>query len=207
MKRILCYGDSNTWGWDGERNGRFDEEHRWTRLLAKKLGPEYEIIEEGLCGRTTVFDDPINIGMNGIKYLTPCLQSQGPFDTMILMLGTNDCKERFSATPKNIADGLVLLIRQAKAQGIYVWKEEPDILVVAPTPVRAGVETSFVSGEMGKDSVRKSEELGAVYKAAAEMNGCRFLDARECTCNEVDFMHLDEAGHQRLADMLAPLVK
>ncbi len=207
MKRILCYGDSNTWGWDGDTNTRFDEDHRWTRLLAKMLGPDYEIIEEGLCGRTTVFDDPINVGMNGMTYLIPCLGSQGPFDTMVLMLGTNDCKIRFSATPKNIADGLTLLVRAAKAQGIYVWKNEPDIIVVAPTPVREGVYHSYVAGEMGADCVAKSEALADVYRTAAELTGCRFLDARECTCNEVDYMHLDIPGHRLLAEKLYPLLK
>ena len=205
MKRILCFGDSNTWGWDAVAFGRFDEEHRWTRLLAKRLGADYEVIEEGLCGRTTVFDDPINIGMNGIKYLTPCLQSQGPFDTMILMLGTNDTKQRFSATPKNIADGLTLMIRLAKS--LDVWKGEPDILVVAPTPVRAGVMQTVVAGEMGEKSVEKSEQLAEFYRPAAELLGCRFLDARQCPCNEIDYMHLSAEGHRMLAQMLLPLVK
>lgn len=72
-KRILCYGDSNTWGYDAFTDGRFPDEVRWTGQLASFLGQEYTVIEEGLCGRTTVFEDPLNEGMSGLSYLYPCI--------------------------------------------------------------------------------------------------------------------------------------
>ena len=101
-KRILCFGDSNTWGYDAYSGGRFARDVRWTGVLQNTLAKDYHIIEEGLCGRTTVFDDPLNEGLNGFRYLLPCLQSHLPIDMLIIMLGTNDCKERFAATAKNI---------------------------------------------------------------------------------------------------------
>lgn len=115
-KRIVCYGDSNTWGYDAVTDGRFPEEVRWTGKLQELLGEEYCIIEEGLCGRTTVFEDPLNEGLNGLTYLYPCLMSHGPLDLLVIMLGTNDSKERFSATPKNIADGMKRLVKKQKKQ-------------------------------------------------------------------------------------------
>ena len=99
-------GDSNTWGYDAETNGRFPDDVRWTGRLSERLGDSYTVIEEGLSGRTTVFEDPLNEGMSALQYLYPCLMSHAPLDYMIVMLGTNDCKERFSATAKNIADGM-----------------------------------------------------------------------------------------------------
>lgn len=204
MKRILCYGDSNTWGYDAETDGRFDEKHRWTRILQELLGGEYEIIEEGLCGRTTVFEDPLNEGLNGLQYLYPCLMSHAPLDTMVVMLGTNDSKERFSATPKDIADGMKRLVEKAKI--LLVWKNGPDIIIVASTPIRIECESSPVGGEMGKSSER-SYGLAKTFRECAEQTGCRFLDASEATVNTIDYMHLDIAGHKYLAEKLSSLLR
>mgnify|MGYP000028345536 CR=1 FL=1 len=82
-------------GYNGETATRFPEDIRWTGQLQTLLGEEWTIIEEGMCSRTTVFDDPIIEGTNGLKYLHPCLSSQSPIDYLIIMLGTNDCKQRF----------------------------------------------------------------------------------------------------------------
>lgn len=203
MKRIVCFGDSNTWGYDAVTDGRYGEV-RWTRVLMEMLGKDYEIIEEGLSGRTTVFRDPLNEGMSGLDYLYPCLMSHAPFDTLVVMLGTNDCKERFNATPKNIADGMKRLVEKAKI--LPVWKGEADILIVAPSPIRPECEQSFVGGEMGISS-EKSYKLAEAYRACAELTGCRFFDAAQASVNQIDYMHLDEAGHGYLAGQIAGLVK
>ena len=102
MKRILCFGDSNTWGFAPKDGYRFDENTRWTGLVQKAL-PQYKIIEEGLNGRTALWDDPIEGYKNGKEYLIPCLASQSPLDLVILMLGTNDCKTRFALTASDVA--------------------------------------------------------------------------------------------------------
>ena len=89
--KVLCYGDSNTWGRDPHGKGiRYPVNVRWTGLLQSKLGHDYDIIEEGLGGRTTVIDDPKREGRNGKTYLRPCLETHSPIDVITLMLGTND---------------------------------------------------------------------------------------------------------------------
>ena len=121
IKRILCFGDSNTWGYNGIDESRFDENTRWTRLLQQHLGEDYEIIEEGLPGRTASIDDPIQEGMNAYDYIHPCLKSHSPLDLVIIMLGTNDAKERFNLTSFNIAQGIVRLTHlQALTQDLNV---------------------------------------------------------------------------------------
>ena len=203
-KRILCFGDSNTWGYDAYSGGRFVKDVRWTGVLQNILGEEYHIIEEGLCGRTTVFDDPLNEGLSGLRYLLPCLQSHSPIDMLIIMLGTNDCKERFSATAKNIADGAKRLIKVA--QGADVWKEKPRILLVSPAPIEKECETSDVSGEMGVCS-DKSYEMKGAYKLCADDCKCEFLDAGlYVSMNKIDYMHLDKESHKRLAEALADVI-
>ena len=116
VKRILCFGDSNTYGYIPGGNGRrYGPDVRWTGLLSAWLKPECLIIEEGLPGRTTVFEDPILPGRKGSDYFYPCLWSHAPLDMLLLMLGTNDCKMRFGASAKNIASGIEALVRRRSA--------------------------------------------------------------------------------------------
>ena len=103
MKRILCYGDSNTWGTRPDGLGRWEK--RWPISLKEELGEECVIIEEGCGGRTTVWDDPLEMHKNGRTYLLPCLHSHRPLDAVVIALGTNDLKCRFSLTPYDIAAG------------------------------------------------------------------------------------------------------
>ena len=111
-KHILCFGDSNTWGYDAATGGRFDDDTRWTMQLSKRLGEKYYVIEEGLSGRTACFEDPLNEGFSGLSVLVPILQSHAPLDLLVIMLGTNDCKQRFAATPVNIKEALTRLARR-----------------------------------------------------------------------------------------------
>ena len=204
-KRILCLGDSNTWGYDAETNGRFPDDVRWTGRLSERLGDSYTVIEEGLSGRTTVFEDPLNEGMSALRYLYPCLMSHAPLDYVIIMLGTNDCKERFSATAKNIADGMKRLVQKAKV--IPCWRTESKILIVAPAPIDIRCEQSPVAGEMGICS-KKSEGLAEEYQKCAEENQCDFLDAAPfCMMNQIDFMHLDAQSHDRFSAEIEKIVR
>lgn len=111
MRRILCYGDSNTWGYDAAADDRFPEEVRWTGVLQQLLGEGFRVIEEGQPGRTTVWDDPIEEHRNGKTALYSVLESQSPVDLVVLMLGTNDLKPRFSLNAFDIAAGLERLVR------------------------------------------------------------------------------------------------
>lgn len=98
-KRVLCFGDSNTWGYIPASGKRHPVGIRWTTLLQEKLGSDFEVIEEGLNSRTTDMNDPKHVGKNGLAYLRPCLETHDPIDLIILMLGTNDMKERFNREP------------------------------------------------------------------------------------------------------------
>lgn len=204
-KRIVCFGDSNTWGYDAFTDGRFDEDTRWTGVLEKNLGAEYTIIEEGLCGRTTVFEDPLNEGLKGLDYLHPCLMTHNPIDLLIIMLGTNDCKERFSATPKNIAGGIRRLI--VKAKQTPAWRSAPNILVIAPGPMDIECETAVFGADMGICS-KKSELLVKEIEDCAKEQGCGYLNAGlYVRMNKVDYMHLDRDSHTILAEKIEDYIR
>lgn len=211
-KHIVCFGDSNTHGYcadpadcaDG--GDRFNEEERWTCLLQKHLGDAYLVLEEGLSGRSTCFDDPLTEGLNGLQFITPCLMTHERVDLLIIMLGTNDVKDRFACTPGCIAQALERLIRKARTTDC--WAGEPHILVVAPPPIGVGMYQSDVAPIMGYQCVEKSEMLPAAFRAVCRNLGVAFLDAGAIGCrfNSIDCMHLTKNGHAVLARALAELV-
>ena len=125
---ILCFGDSNTWGYKPDKSGRYDENTRWTGLLQKKLGSGYHIIEEGLCGRTTVFQDELREGRRGLDLIGVTVEMHNPIDLMIIMLGTNDCKTRYRASASVIAKGLDQVIRKARQNASRHFDPERDTL-------------------------------------------------------------------------------
>lgn len=208
-KHIVCFGDSNTHGYCAMNDGRFDEDERWTCLLQKKLGEEYLILEEGLGGRTTSFQDPVFEGLSGLDYIYPCLMSHEPVDLLIIMLGTNDTKERFGASSACIALGLKRLIQKAIAT-TDCWRDKtPHILVVTPQNIGKEYEQTQVRKTMGAGCAEKSQGLGEEYKEIAKMMGCEYLDANEVISvppNNVDYMHLTAEGHRQLAEALTKKV-
>ncbi len=205
-KHIVCFGDSNTHGYNAYNNGRFDESERWPCLLQTFLGDDWLVFEEGLSGRTTCFDDPLFEGLSGLSMIFPILMSHEPVDLLIIMLGTNDTKERFGASAECIGLGLKRLVEKAQSVKDCWSSGKPEILIVAPQNIGKGYETSDVAGTMGRGCAEKSEDLGNVFREIARLTGCRFLDANEAVSsspNNVDFMHLTREGHRELATALA----
>lgn len=206
-KHILCLGDSNTHGLCGDPSDcadggtRYNEEERWPCLLQKTLGDDYLVIEEGLSGRTTVVDDPLMEGMSALPVLSSILMSHEPIDLLIVMLGTNDTKERFNLNALCIGMGMERLIK--KARTIECWgTKEPNILLVAPPKIMGDRSHT----PMGAGCVEKSERLSAVYKALAEQLGVHFMDAAGCDINKVDDIHLSKKGHAQLAERFIKIV-
>ena len=216
-KHIVCLGDSNTHGYCADPAdcadpalARFNEDERWTKLLQKKLGDEYLVFEEGLSGRTTVFQDPLYEGLDALSYLWPCLKSHEPVSLLIIMLGTNDSKERFGMNAFAIGLGMRRLVQKAQTTDCWGPGGKPNILIVAPPVIGEGVLTSPVAdemGTMGSGCVEKSRRLPAEYKRVAEEVSCHFLDANQVGAefNTIDFMHLTSRGHTALASALAEL--
>ncbi len=214
-KHIVCLGDSNTHGYCADPAdcadptlARFNEDERWTRRLQAALGEDYLVCEEGLSGRTTVFDDPLYEGLSALGYLYPCLKSHEPVSLLIIMLGTNDTKERIGANAYAIGLGLRRLVQKAQTMDCWGPGGKPNILIIAPPAIGEGVRTSPVAEEMGKGAVEKSRQVPGEFRRIAEETGCAFLDLNETDCafNQIDFMHLTRAGHARLAELLAALV-
>ena len=208
IKKVVCFGDSNTHGYNSKTMERFSEEERWTKLLGKYLGEEYDIVEEGLEGRTACFDDPLFEGLCGFSYLYPCIMTHKPVDLLIIMLGTNDVKSRFSATPENIAKGMERLIQKALDTTV-AFRNKPNVLLICPPPINKGYEETAVFGEMGSMCVEKSRALAPLYKQVAKLKGIHFLDAASIDGVDMypyDHMHLSLDAHKNLAKFLAEVI-
>ena len=206
MKTVLCYGDSNTWGTKASDDTRFDYTIRWPGVLQDALGQDYRVIEEGLPGRTTVWDDPIEGYKNGLTYLPPCLASHAPLDLVILMLGTNDLKTRFSLTAYDIAQGAGVLVRAIQNSGARPYEEAPRVLLIAPSiidpPDGSDVALMYSGG------TEKSAAFGYQFARVAAEHGCAFLDAEDIvSLDPVDGIHLSREDHQRLGKAAAEQVR
>lgn len=210
-KHILCLGDSNTHGYCADPGDcadggiRFNEDERWTCLLQKTLGPGYLVTEEGLSGRTTVFPDPLHESMDALSCAYALLKSHEVIDLLIIMLGTNDTKERLGANAACIGIGMERLVR--KCQSVDCWGDHaPNVLIVAPPPIGKGMELNECGEAMGRGCPEKSEQLARYFEKTARLVGAHFMDARGCEFNSIDCMHLSRRGHAQLAARLAELV-
>lgn len=206
MPTVVCYGDSNTHGADPLTLARFPRGVRWPGVLAAELAGLADVIEEGLNGRTTIWDDPFLDGRNGRVYLLPCLRSHAPVDVLVLMLGTNDLKTIFGRQANEIAAAVGALVDLAQASGTGPDGGAPQVMVVAPPRLGATTARSEVWGFGAARAV--SEELPRLYRVVAEMSGAAFLDASILVeGNPADGVHLDAAGHWILGRAVAAAVR
>jgi lysophospholipase L1-like esterase len=208
MKRIMCYGDSNTWGFSScpeppaPRYGRAD---RWPCVMGDMLGAE--IIEEGLNGRTTDVADPTNpqitgAGLDGAAYLPACLASHLPLDLVVIALGTNDLKAMFARSPLRIALGAARLVETAQTIGAGVGTpySSPEVLLVAPPPL--GTMTYFT--EMFAGGHEKAQALPGLYAQIAAFAGVRFLDAgKHIKADAEDGLHWTAHSQRKLGQAVA----
>lgn len=207
MKTILCYGDSNTYGYVPETGMRYPKNVRYPGALQILLGDDYSVIEEGCNGRTTIHDDPIDGWKNGRDYLKPCLNSHKPVDIVILMLGSNDLKATFGLTADKIAAGageLIDVIQSftAEKQG-YV----PKIVLVSPPRIGKDIKSSPFYGAFYEDAIEESGKFPEYYKEVADKKHCIFFDAAKYIYpSAVDSLHLTPEGHRTLAEKLYELI-
>jgi lysophospholipase L1-like esterase len=195
MPVILAFGDSNTWGSDPASGGRFPRAQRWPTVMQRELGSDFEVIAEGLRGRTTVHDDPIEPYRSGADALPPCLMSHAPVDLVILSLGCNDLKKRFSLSAFDIAEGAARLIFLVRAYGEGPDGGAPKILLIAPPPLAK--LTGYA--EMFERGTEKSRLIGQRYRDIAAQERVTFLDAGAVIrCSDLDGIHYEADQHALL---------
>lgn len=213
MKHILCFGDSNTWGYDyttydpalgsGQRMA-FHE--RWPGIVQNLLGPDYRIIEDALNARTNMVEDPYFPHRLGLASLETALDAQAPLDLVILQMGVNELKHMFNLTAGMIAFGMEKLV--IAAQQSYYNYPAPKVLLIAPAPVKENIADMIFGFSYGPLAYEKSVQLGALYRDIAQRYGCGFLDCSEMDfeINELDGLHYSKADHAKLGNAVAAKV-
>lgn len=202
MKRIMFFGDSNTWGYVPVISERYSEDIRFTGILSKKM-PDCRIIEEGLKGRTTAFDDSLMDDRNGLKALPMLLSTHDPLDIVVIMLGTNDVKRKFNLSAAEIAEGLERLVKTIQMPVSWGGKKIPEILIVCPPGVSADFENTDMEGQFDHSSVERSNQLPDQYRKIADQYNCQYLNAMDYTGPGMsDGVHLEIEEHQKLASAL-----
>ncbi|KAA1153967.1 hypothetical protein EU510_09270 [Pseudoalteromonas sp. FUC4] len=203
-KNILCFGDSNTWGLNPITGKRFDENTRWTSLLAKNLGCDFTVIEAGQPNRTLVHNPPFDGVLSGVSYLKPYLERYD-IDFIIIALGTNDLKKRFNLTPILIADGLNDLI-----SSIHTYYQQsstlqaPKIIISSPPEVRVTEQYSRIY----KDADIKAKDLSDEFKRVTANNKCTYIDFNTfINMTGGDGIHFDNNQHLVISLKMAHLVK
>lgn len=208
MKRVLCFGDSNTYGTPpmpgSDDARRFDEKTRWPAVAGTLLGQDWTIVEEGLPGRTTVLDDPIEgAHKNGKRYLLACIESHRPLDAVVIMLGTNNLKARFHQPAEDIAAGIGILADVVRSTP-NLHLPAPKLLIVCPPPILMSgwLRDMFAGGDA------TSKRLPPLYRAVAQSVGAAFLDAGTViVSSKVDGIHFDEEEHPKLAAAVASALR
>lgn len=197
MRRIVCFGDSNTYGFSPFDGSRYSADVRWTGVLDKLLGEKFEVVNEGKNARTIAFDDPYNEGCNGMADIGSCIDANAPFDLMIIMLGTNDLKAYFESTPQMIADNLLKMCELVRE------KTDAKLLLASPMLLGDQIEFSPLRLEFGRQQVQYSFELAPYIEAVAKKIGADFIDiAVVAMSSDVDCLHLVPEEHEKLAQAM-----
>ena len=199
MKRILCYGDSNTYGLFKDKNGnRTRFEGRWTKLLKSNLGDEFEVVEEGLCSRTMFSFDEFRPFAVGFDYLLPCLYSHDKVDIVILMLGTNELKERQKNSAKTVFDMLKRYVKFLNEFESRIDGSHPRLIVCGVPDAK---RDNLYAG-----ASKKSHELDKLSMEFCKLNNIEYVSCLDLGLQQ-DGLHLSEQGHKTLAERLTKILK
>lgn len=200
MKKILCFGDSNTWGCSPVDSTRYDEKTRWPMVMGSLLGDQYQIIEEGLNGRTVLNLSPVDKMANGIESIVSITEKNIPFDIAIINLGLNDVFISEEVTLREISDGVSEIIDIIRKIHNFAEFTEPEIVIMSPSGYNSGIEHfSFIELQFNK-----LQRLPETYRNLSLKKNCRFFNASDyVTGSIIDGSHIDADSHILLGNKIA----
>ena len=200
MKKIICYGDSNTFGYNTKDGSRFDENIRWTSVLQKNLGENYDVINEGVCDRTGFVNNPKGFLFSAQKHFPKLMSKTDKFDLLILWIGTNDLQSQYDISIGAVEKGLETLINIAQ-------EKSKNIILISPVILNDTILKGFFNYQFNNTSIIKSRKIGRIYRTLANVYHCVYFDVNKITAtSELDGLHYDEKSHKIIADKLSQLI-
>lgn len=200
MKKILCYGDSNTYGYNPYDGSRFDENIRWTGLIKKKFEGIAEVIEEGANNRTGFVNNPAGFMFSAQRHFPKTISKIKDLDVLVLAIGINDLQFQFDINFKTIEKGLETLILEGK-------KYAKNIILVLPAQLNEDILKGGFRVQFDETSISKSKKVGREYRKLANVYGCTIFDINDFAHpSPVDGLHYDERGHELIAENLYNLL-
>lgn len=201
MKKILCYGDSNTFGFNPVDGTRYDNTLRWTGILQKNLTNEYEILEEGACDRTGFVNNPKGFLYSAQRNFPKLISKLPETDIIILAIGTNDLQFQYDISFQTIENGLESLILSAK-------NKTDNIILVPSIILNEDILNGFFKIQFDEKSITKSRKVGRLYKKAANIFHCHFFDFNKFVSpSKADGLHYNKEGHKIIANELANYIR
>lgn len=199
MRKIICFGDSNTFGFNPQNGSRYDSNTRWTAILGKFLDNRFQVIEEGCNNRTAFFLNPEGVLQSGQKYLPKCLEKYKNFEIFILALGTNDLQKFFEITEDIVKNGLKDII-------CFIKKSNPNVRIIIIPPII--LSENILKGpflcQFDENSIKSSCWIQKIYKLIAKEENCEFLDLNKfVTPSILDGLHFDKESHKIIAEKIA----
>ena len=201
MKKILCYGDSNTFGYNPVDNSRFDEHTRWTALLQKNLGSDFEIIEEGMCDRTGIANNDKGFDFSAQRHFPKIITKIKDIDLLILAIGTNDLQFKYDLTIHQFENGLEKLIVIAK-------NNVQRIILIPPVILNDNILEGSFNFQFNSTSISKSKKVGKIYRKLSNLYCLDYFDLNEFVKpSNTDGLHYDSKGHNIISTKLSEYIK
>ena len=201
MKKIVCYGDSNTFGYNPTDSSRYDEDTRWTSVLQKNLGDEYKVINEGMCDRMGFINNPKGFLFSAQKHFPKFISKSENIDFLILWVGTNDLQFQFNISVGGVERGLENLINQAQ-------KKAKNIIIIPPVILSEKVLEGYFNYQFDETSITKSRKIGRIFKQISNIYHCLYFDVNKiANPSDADGLHYDKNSHKLIADKLADFIR
>ena len=201
MTKIICYGDSNTFGYNPKDGSRYDEDTRWTSLLQKFLGKEYEVVNEGICDRTGFVTNPKGFLYSASKHFQKLITKTENIDLLVIWLGTNDLQFQYDISIGAIEKGLENLIKLAKLKA-------KNVIIIPPVILNNAVLNGTFNYQFNETSIIKSKKIGRIYRMLSNIYQCNYFDINKFTNpSDIDGLHFDEDSHRLIANRLSDYIK
>lgn len=200
MKRILCFGDSNTYGYNPHNGNRYDKNTRWTGVLQKLAGENYEIVEAGGNNRTAFSDNPDGIQFTGYKLLPEYLKEN--YETIILAIGINDLQRCYNPTIEEFENGIRFFVSIAAEQA-----RGSNLILLSPSHINENILKSNFRFLFDEISIEKSKKITPIYEKIAKEYNCKLLDLNKLVnTSKIDGLHYEAEEHKKIAESVIKLI-